>query len=226
MQNPYLRCLKRTDIKDVDDNKIDLSDWQLNIKNAKKYLLEGTNVNEMIQLEPSCSLYALAVVLNAYGIKIKPFDKKNFCLQKIAKEAGFFHQGLIGSVIELGELASFIYCGFRIYHHWDASTIKEIIARGHPILVPFDVDCNGNVCQHKGQSIHWALIEDMINNKVITSHGWSDVQYMWNVEDLIQSNRQLEQKIMYDKPNKVFSCNQLRNKILEVIPSDEINQEK
>ena len=223
MPNPYLKCLQRRNRQDY-DNKIDMSEWKFNISNAKKYLLDGANVNKMMHNEPSCSLYALSVVLNTYGIKNKPFDCENISLQHIAKEAGFFYQGHIGSVIQLGELASFIYCGFRIYHYWDASTIKEIIEKQHLILVPFDVDCNGNIGQHKGQSVHWAIIEDIKDNKVTASHGWSDVEYEWNVEDLIKSNQQLEQTIIYGKPNTVFSCIQLRNKILEIVPPDETNR--
>lgn len=225
MPNPYLKCLERKNSPE-EDNKIDISEWKLTINNAKKYLLKNTDANKMIQNEPACSLYALSVVLNAYGIRNKPFDKDNLCLEKIAKEAGFFQQNHISSVIHLGELASFIYCGFRIYHYWDASTIKEIIAKGHLILVPFDVDCSGNIGKHKGQSVHWAIIEDINENKVTASHGWSDVEYEWNVQDLIQSNQQLEQTIIYDKYNTVISCVHLRNKILEVVPPEKTNQEE
>jgi hypothetical protein len=223
MPNPYLQCLQRKDTKH-DDNKIDIPERKLAIKNAKKYLLKNTDVNKMIQNEPACSLYALSVVLNAYGIRNKPFDMDKLCLQKIAKEAGFFHQNHISSVIQLGELASFIYCGFRIYHYWDASTIKEIIAKGHLVLVPFDVDSSGNIGQYKGQSVHWAIIEDINSNKVTASHGWSNLKYEWNVIDLIQSNQQLEQTIIYDKFKTVISCIQLRNKILEIVPPEKTNK--
>lgn len=220
MTNPYLLCL-RNDVED-ETPVIDIKNkWKLCTSKAKKYLLEGTNVKEMIQNEPSCALYALSVVLNSYGIKNKPFEPENISLQKIAKEAGFFHHGQISSVFHLGELASFIFCGYRIYHLWDASTIKDIIAREHLVVVPFDVDSKGNVCCHKGQFAHWGIIEDIKDNKVIVSHGWSNAKYEWNVQDLIKSNQQLEQTITYGKPNKVFSCVQLKNKILEVIPPQE-----
>jgi hypothetical protein len=219
MINPYLLCL-RDDLKD--ETIIEFKEkWKPNTSKAKKYLLEGTNVKEMIQNEPSCALYALSVVLNSYGIKNKPFEQENISLQKIAKEAGFFHHGQINSVFHLGELASFIFCGYRIYHLWDASTIKDIVAREHLVVVPFDVDSKGNVCCNKGQSAHWGIIEDFKDNIVTVTHGWSDVLYEWNVDDLIKSNQQLEQTITYGKPNKVFSCVLLKNKILEIIPPQE-----
>jgi len=191
--------------------------WRKKLENAREYVINNSDIETAFTMGPCCGFYALSVILNFYDINNKPFQGVS-SLYKIAKDVGFTTKGELYSAYFMAELASFVNCGYRIYHTWDASTIVSIIDKEHPVLVSFDVDKKGGICFQKGQSAHWGIIEDIRGDKVIVSHGWSDVKYEWDIDDLIRSNQQLEKTIYYETPNKIYDCSHLRNKIIEILP--------
>jgi hypothetical protein len=213
MKNPYLLALSNNRESDsiLDTN------WKSKLEAAREEVINNNDIELVFDQSPCCGLYALSVVLNFYEIFNKPFDGSS-SLFKIAKDVGFTQHGEMYSTYFMAELASFVDCGYRIYYKWDASVILDILDQGHPILVPFDVDKKGGISFNKGQAAHWCIVEDMIGNKVIATHGWSHAKYEWNIEDLIKSNAQLDKTIYYENPNKIYNCAHMRNRILEILP--------
>ena len=73
--------------------------------------------------------------------------------------------------------------------------LKACIARGHPALVAFDVDHEGNPGLYNGGRAHWCVVEGTFQKDgedyVVATHGWEGKEYVWRAQDLLASAAQL-----------------------------------
>jgi hypothetical protein len=183
-------------------------------KLVDKALRKGADVPGRVQSGPTCGLYALGMVMDYYdridSKNLNPLVKTSDAwradshnapadtektLFDSAQKLGFTTQGEMFTSDQLGQLADAF--GYQHKTHEDAG-LKEIRAsldRGHPALVAFDVDFEGNPGLYKGMRAHWAVIEGRYKKDgveyLVATHGWTGKEYVWRASDLEQSMRQL-----------------------------------
>jgi hypothetical protein len=210
-----------------DINKIRLDDGII--------LINGMNgeVPQLIQKGRTCSLYALAMVMEywhkldasnpiymvssldtvaAFG---KPSSDEK--ILDYVEKSGMSLDGTIYSMYDLEKVANhFGYCATVHDVTGDTSVMYSILDGGHPVLIGFDCGNNGNPTEAGGDLGHCAVIESYYKqgSKTIfrAKHGWGTLNgvqdYLWTADELFDSMNNLVDKIVYvsndsDKPGSL-----------------------
>lgn len=176
-----------------------------------------------VQEGPTCGLYALGMVMDYYHQLdasnavpfVQPGDATrhgaaNFRpstsarLFDVAKKNGYFAEsqrivhadGGMFVADQLGQLATKFGYSYRLTDNAGAADVRAAIDRGHPALVGFDVDANGNPTSVGGTRAHWGVVVGHFQyggeEWFVAHHGWEAKDYLWRASDLEASMRQIQ----------------------------------
>lgn len=176
-----------------------------------------------VQEGPTCGLYALGMVMDYYHTldrsNASPLvqhgdewraNAKNFAptthnrLFDVAKVNGYFAEserivhedGGMFVADQLGQLATKFGYRYALHEPAGAKEITAAVDRGHPALVGFDVDYDGNPTQVAGSRAHWAVIVGHFQHDgeewFVAHHGWEAKDYFWKASDLEASMGQIQ----------------------------------
>ncbi|MEQ8275085.1 MAG: hypothetical protein RMA76_09680 [Deltaproteobacteria bacterium] len=175
--------------------------------------------------EGTCGLYALGMVFDFWHARdskaaaplVKDEDLKgpgvNFNhapntderVFDYALSAGYSATGEIFTASHLGAIAEHFGYASKVHDGGDLDALYHILDAGHPALVCFDVDANGNPHVVVGDHAHWAVITGYVDFEgeryVVAKHGWDVAEHhVWRAEDFARSWRGLESTDYYGTP--------------------------
>jgi hypothetical protein len=176
-----------------------------------------------VQEGPTCGLYALGMVMDYYhaldASNEVPFvqpgdesrtDSHNYAastgrqLFDEAKKAGYFAESLriVGKeggmfvADQLGQLATKFGYDYDLIENATAADVRAVVDRGHPALVGFDVDYDGNPANLAGKRAHWGVVVGHFEYQgepyFVAQHGWEAKTYIWKASALESSMRQIQ----------------------------------
>jgi hypothetical protein len=190
------------------------------IARAKK-----ADVPQRVQDGPTCGLYALGMVLDFWhgkdaknpaplvrdsdvGKKGERYNYEPTTDERVldyAKQAGFTALGEMFTARQLAKTGA--HFGYTASIHEDATLDKlyEVLDAGHPAIVAFDVDWNGNPGDSGGQRAHYAVIEGYFDEGgerfLVAKHGWGvQKDHVWRAEDFDRSWKALKTTDFYGLP--------------------------
>lgn len=129
-----------------------------------QWLLFHSPVPSLIQEGPQCGLVALWMAGTLLKLEdVVPLDT----IVHIARERGYTAQGEMFSADSMAALAREVYhCGAELLSDGMAglnqSKILHHLIAGHPVLVPYDEDCNHEPCARGGHRAHWAVLSGVV----------------------------------------------------------------
>ena len=177
-------------------------------------LAGGVDVPGRVQDGPTCGLYALGMVMDSFAAKdpraldplVQSSDRgragshtetpnTSAFLLDTAEKDGFTTQGEMFYADQLASLAQQFGYKTSVDTSLTLGDLKACIARGHPALVAFDVDHEGNPGLYNGGRAHWCVVEGTFQKDgedyVVATHGWEGKEYVWRAQDLLASAAQL-----------------------------------
>jgi hypothetical protein len=190
------------------------------IARAKK-----ADVPQRVQDGPTCGLYALGMVLDFWHAKdpkneaplVRDSDvggqgkRYNFPpttderILDYAIDAGFTSQGEMFTARQLAKVGA--HFGYTAAIHEDATldALYKVLDKGHPAIVGFDVDWNGNPGDYGGQRAHYAVIEGYFDEGgeryLVAKHGWGvEKDHVWKASDFDKSWKALKSTDYYGTP--------------------------
>jgi len=182
-------------------------------------------VPQRIQKGPTCGLYALGMVMDSWNIKdernatalVQDLDLSGRGSQftreptspkrilDVAKDKGFTAVGEMFTAADLAETARVF--GYDACTHEKATLedLYKVLDAGHPAIVAFDVDYNGNPKVAGGDRAHYAVIQGYFDDGgeryLIARHGWGvQKDHVWTAASLDDSWRGLEATDFYGEP--------------------------
>jgi hypothetical protein len=183
-------------------------------------------VPQRVQLGPTCGLYALGMVMDAWHRKdpknitaiVQDQDLrgrgKQFTLDPnsherildVARDQGFTAQGEMFTASQLATLAR--HFGYDATTHANATLddLYKVLDAGHPAIVAFDVDYNGNpTATSGGERAHYAVIQGYFDDNgtryLVARHGWGVQQdHVWRAADFDASWKALQTTTYYGTP--------------------------
>lgn len=194
------------------------------IDKAKK-----AGVPQREQIGPTCGLYALGMVLDAWHQKdpknatavVQDADLrgkgKHYSLEPTteerildaAKKLGFTSMGEMFTARQLAATAR--HFGYDATTH-ELATLEDlyrVLDAGHPAIVGFDVDYNGNPADYGGERAHYAVIQGYFDDDssgtktryVVARHGWAvQKDHVWKADDFFKSWEALQSTTYYGTP--------------------------
>lgn len=156
-------------------------------------------IQSQLQDGPMCGLYALSMASQCVGIPV-PVEK----LYEHAKAKQYTIQGEMFSAANVKTLAEDLCnckCELLSTGMSDRAGILSHLARGHPLLVPYDSDGNFEPGLKRGHKAHWGAVtgflfilpkHDLEKVKMICNQD-NDLHYLYHVDaandnsDLLQS---------------------------------------
>lgn len=190
------------------------------IEGAKK-----AGVPQRKQMGPTCGLYALGMVMDSWNEKdpknptalVQDADLRgkgsqytrepttNERILDYAKGEGFTALGEMFTATQLAETAR--HFGYDATTHLKATLadLYRVLDAGHPAIVGFDVDYNGNPADLGGERAHYAVIEGYFDDAgeryLIARHGWGvQKDHVWKASDFDKSWRALQTTGFYGTP--------------------------
>jgi len=181
-------------------------------------------VPQRVQIGPTCGLYALGMVMDSWHAK-DPQAPTVFVREEdsaspkqhnypptspermlgYAQGQGFTQLGEMFSAEKLAATAA--HFGYQASLHEDVGLdrLYAILDKGHPALVAFDVDWNGNPGDSGGLRAHYAVIEGYLDldgqRYVVAKHGWGvESDHVWRAADFEKAWRGMKQTEFYSKP--------------------------
>ncbi len=182
-------------------------------------------VPQRVQIGPTCGLYALGMVMDFWHAKdaanptalVQDRDLggrgKQFTLEPttseriltVAKELGFTALGEMFTARQLAKTAE--HFGYVATTHEDATLddLYRVLDAGHPAIVAFDVDYNGDPADFGGDRAHYAIIQgyfDALDGRMLVArHGWGvQEDHVWSAERFDQSWKALHTTAFYGEP--------------------------
>jgi hypothetical protein len=178
------------------------------------------------QIGPTCGLYALGMVLDAWHLKdpknqtaiVQDQDLrgkgKQYSLQPTTHERildvaiakGFTSMGEMFTARQLAATARhFGYTNTTTHEHATLDDLYKVLDAGHPAIVAFDVDYNGNPADYGGERAHYAVIQGYFDDKgqryLVARHGWAvQEDHVWKASDFQKSWSALEATTYYGTP--------------------------
>lgn len=183
------------------------------------------NVPQRVQDGGTCGLFALGMVMDkwhaddpkqATALVLDSDARKkgtayNFepttpeRIFDVAKDAGFTATGEMFTANQLAQTAA--HFGYKASCHEDATLEKlyEVVDAGHPAIVAFDVDFNGNPGDYQGKRAHYAVITGYFDEGgerfLIARHGWGrEKDHVWRADDFDKSWKALKITDYYGTP--------------------------
>ena len=207
---------------------------------ATKALKLGADVPARVQDGPTCGLYALGMVMDFWEGKDpakaqsalvqdsdvvrwdshhqEPDTKRR--LLDVAKQKGFTTQGEMFYARQLATLARSFGFEARVTDTLSLDEIHAAVDRGHPALIGFDVDNNGNPGLFEGKRAHWAVVEGHFQKDgveyLVATHGWTGKEYVWKADEFMASVKNLEKSDFVGAPGNITRT--LRARLVEVTP--------
>lgn len=204
-----------------------------------KALALGGDVPGRIQDGPTCGLYALGMVMDFWDKQnsknLNPLvqssdvmrrdshsrpEDTNVRLLDTARSRGYTTQGEMFYASQLGSLAKEFGYDAKVKENFTVKDLHVAIDKGHPVLVPFDVDDVGNPGLFNGKRAHWAVIEGHFSKNgveyLVATHGWTGKEYVWKADELMQSVNQLNVSDFPAAPKDITKT--LRARMVEVFP--------
>lgn len=129
-----------------------------------------------------------------------------------ARAAGYSATGEIFTAGHLGRIAEHFGYRSKVHDGGDLDALYRVLDAGHPALVCFDVDPNGNPHEVGGDHAHWGVITGYLDLEgerfVIAKHGWDVAEHhVWRAEDFAASWRGLERTDYYGAPDQATMPN-------------------
>jgi hypothetical protein len=171
-----------------------------------------------VQEGPTCGLYALGMVMDYWHNKdaanetawVQPGDRwrrgartleptDSRLLFDEAKKNGYFAESLrLGNeeggmfvADELGQLATKFGYEYDLIENAGIAELEEVLERGHPALIGFDVNHDGLPASLDGERAHWSVIVGSFTHDgekwFVAQHGWEAKHYLFNAKDLAAS---------------------------------------
>jgi len=122
-----------------------------------------------------------------------------------AQRAGFSATGEIFTASHLGEIAERYGYTARVHEGGELDALYRVLDAGHPALVCFDVDPNGDPHEVGGDHAHWGVITGYLDldgeRFLIAKHGWDVAEHhVWPAADFARSWNNLESTDYYGTP--------------------------
>ena len=186
---------------------------------------KNAGVPQRVQMGPTCGLYALGMVMDSWNEKDpktptalvqdadlrgkgKQYTREPTTNERIldyAKAEGYPALGEMFTATQLAATAR--HFGYDATTHLKATLedLYRVLDAGHPALVAFDVDYNGNPTNSGGERAHYAVIEGYFDDKgeryLIARHGWGVQQdHIWKASDFDESWKALQTTTFYGTP--------------------------
>jgi hypothetical protein len=183
------------------------------------------DVPQRVQQGPTCGLYALGMVMDFWhgedaanaaplvsdkdiGGRGRNYNHEPTTDERVldyAQGAGFTALGEMFTARQLAKTAA--HFGYTAAIHEDATldALYEVLDKGRPAIVAFDVDRNGNPGDYGGQRAHYAVIEGYFDDDgeryLIAKHGWGvQSDHVWKASDFDRSWKALKTTDFYGKP--------------------------
>lgn len=202
----------------------------------------GADVPGRVQDGPTCGLYALGMVMDFWDRKdadnLNPLVQGSDTLRwsshsaqpdtesrllDVARARGYTTQGEMFYASQLGELAKEFGYGATVHENITLADIHAVVDRGHPALIGFDVDNQGNPGLFGGLRAHWAVIEGHFEKDgveyLVATHGWTGKEYVWRAEDFMASVNQLDASDFPAAPKDITAT--LKGRLVEVFPGEQ-----
>lgn len=190
------------------------------VERAKK-----AGVPQRVQIGPTCGLYALGMVMdfwnekdakNATAIvqdqdlrgKGKQYTREPTTHERIldvAQAAGFTSQGEMFTATQLASTAKHFGYTASTHEHATLADLYRVLDAGHPAIVGFDVDYNGNPTDQGGERAHYAVIQGYFDEGgeryLVARHGWGvQKDHVWKASDFDKSWKALQETTYYGTP--------------------------
>ncbi len=183
------------------------------------------DVPQRKQQGPTCGLYALGMVMDFWHAKdptnvtawVSEHDllKRGQCynyppntderILDVAKRCGSTALGQMFTAEQLAATAAHFGYQAALYPQATLEQLYRVLDAGHPAIVAFDVDRNGNPGDFGGDRAHYAVIEgyfDLDGERfLIAKHGWAiEKDHVWRAVDFDRSWRALRETSFYGTP--------------------------
>lgn len=199
----------------------------------------GADVPGRVQDGPTCGLYALGMVMDFWDRKDSrnlnpyvrnedvvrwdshsaPADTSRRLLDE-AKAKGFTTQGEMFYASQLASLARGFGYHATVHKDFTLESLHAVLDKGHPALIGFDVDREGNPGLFDGKRAHWAVIEGHFQKDgveyLVATHGWTGGEYVWRADEFMKSVENLERSDFPAAPRDITRT--LRARLVEVTP--------
>ena len=137
-----------------------------------------------------------------------------------AKKDGFTTQGEMFTADQKGTLATDFGYQYKLTENATLDGMKAALKRGHPLLVAFDVDYQGNPAKFGGERAHWCVVEGMFKKDgveyVVAKHAWDGKDRIWKASDLMDSMSQLRHSDFWGGEKDISGM--LNDRMVEVYP--------
>ncbi len=208
------------------------------IARAKK-----AGVPQREQIGPTCGLYALGMVMDAWNEKdphnptalVQDVDLKgrgkqytrdpttNERILDVAKKLGFTALGEMFTAKQLAATAKHFGYEASTHEHATLDDLYRVLDAGHPAIVGFDVDYNGNPTDGGGERAHYAVIEGYFDQDgeryLVARHGWAvQKDHVWKASDFDKSWKALKSTSFYGTPGDGVIPAQPRHGIPHELP--------
>lgn len=206
-------------VRNADVRSHSLSRSQL-VDRAKK-----AAVPQRVQIGPTCGLYALGMVMDAWNARdaknatalVQEEDRNGFGRQytrppttgerilDVAKDKGFTAVGEMFRADDLAATARHFGYDAVTHEHASLKNLYEVLDAGHPAIVAFDVDYNGNPTTTGGARAHYAVIQGYFDDGdkryLVARHGWGvQRDHVWDANVFDASWRALQKTSFYGTP--------------------------
>lgn len=190
-------------------------------------------VPQRVQIGPTCGLYALGMVMDAWNLK----DPKNPTaivqdadlrggndpggggnkqinrvpttyerMLDVAIDQGFTSMGEMFTASQLAMLARHFGYDATTHERATLDDLFRVLDAGHPAIVAFDVDYNGNpTASAGGERAHYAVIQGYFDDGgtryLVARHGWGvQKDHVWRASDFDASWKALQTTTYYGTP--------------------------
>lgn len=182
-------------------------------------------VPQRVQLGPTCGLYALGMVMDAWNEKdprhptalVQEADRAGRGLQytrdpttgerilEVARQKGFTAVGEMFTAQDLAATAAHFGYQSSTHHEATLDDLYRVLDAGHPAIVAFDVDYNGNPTVVGGDRAHYAVIQGYFDEGgtryLVARHGWGvQRDHVWEASAFDASWRGLQSTNFYGVP--------------------------
>lgn len=186
---------------------------------------KSADVPQRVQQGPTCGLYALGMVMDFWHQRdadnaaplVSDADQGglgkhyNFApttderILDVAKQQGYTAVGEMFTGRHLAETAAHFGYKASIHEHATLDDLYAVLDQGHPAIVAFDVDFNGNPTARGGERAHYAVIEGYFDEGghrfLVAKHGWGyEKDHVWRAEDFDRSWKSLKATSFYGAP--------------------------
>ncbi|MFZ9886211.1 MAG: C39 family peptidase [Myxococcota bacterium] len=186
---------------------------------------KSADVPQRVQQGPTCGLYALGMVMDFWHQRdvenpaplVSDADQGglgkhyNFApttderILDVAQQRGYTAVGEMFTGRHLAETAAHFGYKASIHERATLDDLYAVLDKGHPAIVAFDVDFNGNPTARGGDRAHYAVVEGYFDDGgeryLVAKHGWGyEKDHVWRAKDFDRSWKSLKATSFYGAP--------------------------